>query len=245
MSTKLPPDLRALRVFLIVAECESMSLAAARLKMTQPSVSHAIRQLETYFDARLLDRDRRPLRLTAAGQVLRGRAETLVDGAETLRAAVRYATKSPPPEIRLGLVDTFAATAGPSFVKALLESASRISVWSGLSRGLCDSLLRRDLDLVVTTLSLDDVDGLERSPLWHEPLLLALPAGLKWSSERNSLATLATSRPLIRYSARSHLGTQIDQHLRRLGLDVPRGHHDMYGVFQTPPSQPVAHAGTI
>jgi len=33
--------------------------------------------------------------------------------------------------------------------------------------------------------------------------------------------------------------------LRRMLMQEPRGHHDMYGVFVTPPAEPGMHAGTI
>jgi len=82
-------DLKALKVFLTVAELASMTAAAKRLGLSQSAVSQAIRQLEESTGAVLIDRERRPLALTAAGAGLRQRGAALVAEAETLYKSVR------------------------------------------------------------------------------------------------------------------------------------------------------------
>jgi DNA-binding transcriptional LysR family regulator len=56
------------RVFLEVVRTGSFNRAAARLKMTQPTVSRRLVRLETAIGVRLFDRDRRGPRLTYEGQ---------------------------------------------------------------------------------------------------------------------------------------------------------------------------------
>ena len=48
-----------------------VTAAAARLNITQPTVSIAIRELEAFYDARLFDRINRKIYLTEAGEILR------------------------------------------------------------------------------------------------------------------------------------------------------------------------------
>lgn len=56
------------RVFLEVVRAGSFNRAAAKLKMTQPTVSRRLKRLEHAIGVRLFDRDRRGPRLTVEGQ---------------------------------------------------------------------------------------------------------------------------------------------------------------------------------
>lgn len=63
-------DVHQLNVFLVAAETLSFTQAAARLHMTQPSVSQHIQALERRFEAPLFLRSGRSLELTDAGLAL-------------------------------------------------------------------------------------------------------------------------------------------------------------------------------
>jgi DNA-binding transcriptional LysR family regulator len=62
--------LRDLRYFVAVAEELNFTRAAARLHLSQPALSKQIASLERTMRATLFDRDRRQVRLTAAGEAL-------------------------------------------------------------------------------------------------------------------------------------------------------------------------------
>ena len=199
-----------------------MSLAAAKLGMTQSAVSQAIRKAETDLGIALVLRGRRPVTLTAAGLMLEQRAEPLLRAAAALPQVLREAGDAPAQQVRLGLVDTFASTAGPGLVRELAASATRVVIWSGLAPSLGAALLSRDVDAIITSDMLDDMDGLVRFPLWKEPFLLLLPHAWRADAARLSLDALAAALPMVRYSARSHTGLQIERHLRRVGVAAER-----------------------
>jgi DNA-binding transcriptional LysR family regulator len=79
-------DLRSLRYFVAVADERNFGRAAARLHMTQPPLSRAIKQLETDLGALLLHRSPAGVTLTAAGTALYDEARTLLEQAEHARA---------------------------------------------------------------------------------------------------------------------------------------------------------------
>lgn len=213
-------DLVALKVFLKVGTTGNMTAAAQALGMTQSGVSQVIQQLESELGVILLDRTRRPLRLTAAGSILARRAERLVEEADHLPAAVREASLVP--EIRVGLVDSFAGTVGPHLIRAFMERVSTITLWAGLTPPLSQALLNRQVDVIVASEAMDDVDSVRRDSLVRESFLLAIPKSYRLGRGDLTLEGLTARHPLIRYSARSAIGMQVDRHLRRMGIAAPR-----------------------
>jgi DNA-binding transcriptional LysR family regulator len=214
-------DLRALAVFMEVNATRSMTVASARLGLTQSAVSQTLRKLEVDLGFSLIKKGQRPLKLTKSGEVLARSAETLLREAARIPHLLAEASAQPK-EIRIGLVDTFASTAGPELTRELMRSATRVVVWSGLTPSLGSALLQNEVDVIITSDPLDDMDGLARLELWKEPFVLLLPRSDYERLKTQSLAELAASMPIIRYSARSHTGIQIERHLRRLNLNLQR-----------------------
>jgi len=216
-------DLNSLRAFLAVAEGGSMTAAADSRGLTQSAVSQIIRQLEERLGAVLVDRSQRPVVLTATGRVLQRYARAIISEVEALEVAVRHAGSSKVQELNIGVVDSFASTVGPALIKALLKTtATHLSFRSGLAHDQAEGLLNRSLDFIITSDPMDDVDGLERYVILSEPFLLLMPKNLGATAEPVDLKFLAAAHPLIRFSARSQIGTQIERHLRRLGIKAAR-----------------------
>ncbi|MFF2809753.1 LysR family transcriptional regulator [Streptomyces sp. NPDC058000] len=84
-------ELRTLRYFVAVAEELHFGRAAARLHMSQPPLSRAIKQLETEAGAPLLDRSPAGVTLTPVGAVLLDEARAVLDRADRARARVAAA----------------------------------------------------------------------------------------------------------------------------------------------------------
>lgn len=75
-------SLPQLRAFVSIAETHSFSTSAARLHVTQPTLSVTIRTLEELVGARLFDRDTRNIALTPVGREFLAMAQRVLGEAE-------------------------------------------------------------------------------------------------------------------------------------------------------------------
>jgi DNA-binding transcriptional LysR family regulator len=219
------PDLRVLEVAAVVIEEGSMSAAGIRLGMTQSAVSQAMKRAEAQIGAPLVHRDRRPLGPTEAGVTLLAHMREIPLRVERAVEGMRAAAARPEREdIRLGMIDTFASTVGPLLVRSLMDGsiALRVSAYSGLVHAHAEALMRNEIDAAVTSDPMEGVDDLNRFPLFREPFLLVAPISWADTLRNRPLEDLLFEHRLIRYSARSHMGTQIERHLRRLRIEHPQ-----------------------
>lgn len=74
--------LRQLQAFLAVADLNSFTRAAARMRMAQPALSLLIRELEASLGVRLFDRTTRRIELTEAGREFRASVSRIIDDLE-------------------------------------------------------------------------------------------------------------------------------------------------------------------
>lgn len=217
-------DLHSLHVFATVCEKGSMTAAAESLGMTQSAVSQHIKQIEEAIGVTLVDRGLRPMRPTPAGIILFERGKRLLAEADEARTLARQCATGGVPILRVGVIYSLSKDYVIQLATAVLAQPSppSLSIWTGLDLEHGRALLNRELDIVITADPLEDIDNLERYDLIREPFLLVIPASHAPEDAKLDLRRLAAELPLIRYSGRSLIGTQIERHLRRLRIVPPR-----------------------
>ncbi|MCI8387927.1 MAG: LysR family transcriptional regulator, partial [Clostridiales bacterium] len=85
--------IRHMQIFKAVCDHQSITHAAASLNMTQPAVSIAIRELESYYNTPLFDRIGRRIYLTEAGSILRSYTDSLLEQFDEAAAVLRSGGK--------------------------------------------------------------------------------------------------------------------------------------------------------
>lgn len=144
-------ELRQLRYFVKVAECQSFSEAARQLHITQSTLSQQTRQLEDELGVQLLARDSHHVELTDVGSaflpsVLRALAEVeaCVDSISEVTHLVRGT-------INIGATYTFSPIlkeAILAFIKAFPQV--RLNVVSQSMSDLMEMLIKHELDVVLS-----------------------------------------------------------------------------------------------
>ncbi|WP_321814338.1 MULTISPECIES: LysR family transcriptional regulator [unclassified Paraburkholderia] len=181
MSTSIP-DLRQLRYFVAVAEEQHFGRAAARLSMTQPTLSQAIRALEETLGVDLFARTRRSVELTAVGADLLPEVRRLLAAAEALRPLAQSLARGEAGVLALA----FVSTADYGLLPALLREFGagyprvRLQLTEATSDVQVEELVagRIDAGLVIAPVPPRHAAHLTYLSVAREPLVIAMPTAL-------------------------------------------------------------------
>lgn len=215
-------DLSQLDVFLTVYSLGTMSAAAETLRISQSAVSQAVAQLEQSIGLVLIDRARRPLALTAAGLYIAQHGEPVIAQARKLKSQASEVSKTGNLHLRLGMIDSFAKTIGPSLVKRLYDRTGGLSIQIGMAVAQEQALLRREVDMVITTSAFVDNAAFEHRLLYKEGFIAIAPIHGTLDRQVPTLHSFAAAFPMIRFSRSSPLAIRIERILRYNQLDLPR-----------------------
>jgi DNA-binding transcriptional LysR family regulator len=208
----------ALRIFIAVAESETLTSAARKLGVTQSAVSQAITQLETLADAKLVSRRSKPVRLTPAGEVMKEHAQRILADARQMLHEVAAAASGDLPRLRIGSIDSFADAAGRELLERIASMTSQLSLQTGLAMPLSSALLDGELDILISSDPLDDHPEFECHPLLRDPFVLLVAESLCAGNEATP-EKLSAAHPFIRYTRQSRLGKLTDLVMRRIGVE--------------------------
>src|SRR5689334_21327673 len=172
-------DLRRLAVFREVADLASFSAAALELGYTQSVVSHHVAQLEREVGVTLVERGRRPVRLTPAGERLHAHAGTILGAARAAEADLRAVAGLEAGTLRVGAFLTACASFVPVAVAAFAAEHPGVDVRLDQLEPPVSvpRLIDGEIDLAVVFL--DEGEALDRRlesrKLADDPYRVALP----------------------------------------------------------------------
>ena len=160
--------LRHLMIFSTVCRLGSITQAAEELNMAQPSVSLAIRELESYYGIRLFERMHRRLYITEAGERLYGYANSILtqckEAKEELRDMHGYM------KLKIGINVSFGAGEMTDMILGFRKAYPEVPVYVMVSNSsqIEDKLLENRLDLGI-------IDYPENSMMFHSRCLKTDP----------------------------------------------------------------------
>lgn len=213
-------ELRQLEYFVAVTEEANFTRAAQRVHVAQPAVSAQIARLEREVGEKLLDRTRRDVRLTAAGEAILPYARAALAAVSDARAVVEELTA-----LVRGCVTIGTVTAHNVDIPALLAEYHRaypavdITLCTDNSDALIDGVQSGRLDAVIASVGPDEVPaGLAVDVVTDEAIDAAVGRDDAWSSRTSvTLAELA-ERPLIALPTGTGIRAQLDNACAAAGI---------------------------
>lgn len=170
------------KVFIVVAENSSISEAASILGMNQSTVSYHLQSLEKMLNVSLLDHSKRPAKLTAEGKVLYEEIRFQYSNFQHSLKKIQ-ARNFIKPVLRLGIIESLSRNLGVKLIKELSPLVSQITLMTGTSERLVNSVRNQELDLVIASTKKIDETFLASRTLFNEPSVLALPQEPKFTNK--------------------------------------------------------------
>ncbi|HUD93856.1 LysR family transcriptional regulator [Sphingobium sp.] len=168
-------DPRALRMFLAVCRANSISGGARLLNISQPSVSNAIAQLEQSVGATLFERSRTGISLTAEGEILLRRAETIDSVLREAEEEMQLARKGVTGPLRVGGTPGALVSLLPDAVRRLEDRVGRFTlhVVERADHDLAAMLRAGEIELAFVTTGIEaPPDDLEETTFSRDPFAL-------------------------------------------------------------------------
>lgn len=138
-----------LQIFVAVAECGSMSEAARKHHLSQPTVSQLIRELEEHYGTKLFERLSRKLYITESGKKLLSCAKGLLCGYEEMEYTMSQQKRRE--RIRTGSSVTVGSCLMPDIVRRFSKKCPEVDIFNQVSNTerVEELLLASELDIAV------------------------------------------------------------------------------------------------
>lgn len=217
--------LRHVELIAELHDCGSIMKAARRLSLTQPTVTKALRDVESTLGVRLFERSNRGLEPTAYGEIFARHAKIVLaqlrhaaEELESLRAG--YSGK-----VTVGTLLAASASILPDAIAMLKKQrpAVAISVVVGTYDILMPSLLVGDLDMVLGRLP---EEGRSRALVYEEfyaePICVVARRGHPLARKRRLTLRELANEPWILPLPETALRRQIERAFVEAGAPLPR-----------------------
>ena len=167
-----------LRYFSVLAQVEHYTLAAARLGISQPSLSSAIHNLELELGGiKLFEKSGRNIRLTEEGRFYREKVDAALNELHAAATVLKESRLSAPVVIRLGYVSGSLSGTAAKEIAAYSKRNNRIRfrITESSAENLMDMVRQEELDMALVDLT-DRDRSLHFRKLKEQDFYVALPA---------------------------------------------------------------------
>ena len=168
-----------LRYFSVLAQLEHYTLAAARLGISQPSLSSAIHHLETELGGvKLFEKSGRNIRLTEEGRFYREKVDAALQELNAASLMLRDSKSAAPVVIRMGFISgTLGGTIAEEIAAYVRQNERmRFRLTESSAEELMDQVRQGELDMAIVDTT-DRDRSLHFRKLCQRDFCVALPIG--------------------------------------------------------------------
>jgi DNA-binding transcriptional LysR family regulator len=191
-------ELRQLEYFQMASRLSSITRAAERLHVSQPSITKAIQKLEAELEVQLFDRSQKNLTLTPEGSVFLSRIETALHNIEDALYELKDYQQLQKGTIKIGIPPMIGSYLFPgifsSFQKLYPKLETFISEEGSLA--ILEQLERGELDVGLAIVNETPLN-LNIMPLADHQILVCLPQGHKLAGQTVLTVLDLVDQPLI------------------------------------------------
>lgn len=213
-------DLRGIRYFVQIADCGSITRAAANLGVAQPALSRHVQGIEEELGMQLLVRLPRGVRLTGAGRQFLDHCQRALRELDRAKEELKADSGSARGQVILGVSPTL----GPLLVPGVVERVRRqcpqvaLKIVEHFSTLLFDGLITGRIDVALLT-NPSASRALKLAPLIAEPIVVLCALQPKDARRFYTLAELSKTPVLVTEAIRSIVDDQIGRYGARLSVD--------------------------
>ncbi|MHA3024586.1 LysR family transcriptional regulator [Mycobacterium sp. BMJ-28] len=211
-------DVDELAWFVVLAETEHVTDAAAELGISQPTLSRALARLESRIGAPLFDRVNRRLVLNSYGRILLEHARRSI--AEIRSATERIAALRDPETglVRLAFLHSQAGGFVPDLLRRFRAEAPRVrfELFQGPAHAIVERLADGQADLAITS---PRPQGLPWRGLYVERLCLAVPRAHPFARRSRIRLSDAGAEPFVGLAPGFGLRQLTDELCVQAGID--------------------------
>ena len=166
--------IETLRMFCDLATLRSFSKTADKHMVSQSAVSQQVAQLEIEHKCQLLNRQKRPLELTAAGELFYRAARDMVDRYDQLNSEMNSLKSAAHSRINVGAIYSIGMHSLPEYIKRFMEKRPSVNVHVAyfISEKIYELVLAGELDIGLVAVPRRD-KRLDVYEFEDEPLVLA------------------------------------------------------------------------
>lgn len=210
-----------LELFMVLAKEGHFGRAAEECGVTQPTLSSAIKQLETMLGVMLVERGSRFRGLTPEGRQVLSWARRIVSDTRTMREEMRAARLGLSGRIRIAAIPTaLAMVAGITTPFRERHPGVGFSVLSRTSVEILSMLGNFDIDVGITYLDHEPLGNVTAVPLYSERYHLIVGAGGPFSDREEVTWSEVAQVPLCLLTPDMQNRRIIDRHLAGAGATV-------------------------
>lgn len=214
-------NFRTLELFRTIAERRSFSQAAAVHQLTQSAASQAIQHLEESVGVQLIDRSKRPLVLTSAGQLYLSGLRGILRDYELLQRDVRSTGERLRGQLKVGTIVSVGLSYMPEASEAFAKIHPEVDVKTdfGASDRVINLVREGSVDLGLVSYP-KSTKHLQCIPWQQEPMRLVCSSEHPLAKQNEVSLRQLQALDMIGFDRDLKLRQEIDQYLSRAGITV-------------------------